>query len=55
MSLKDVTVHGRKLESNSSEDEIRDLLLEIRLKGLRNVITVIRPDFLSRILKQVCT
>ena len=54
MSLRTVRIQGGGLETDCSTEEIRDLLLDIRLKELRNIITVVTPHFLSKILKQVC-
>ena len=53
MSLRSVRIHGGGLGTDCSKEEIRDLLLDIRLKELRNIITVATSDFLSRILTQV--
>lgn len=53
MTLTTVTVHGGELDPNSSTEQIRDLLLSIRLKHLRSIITVTTPAVQSRILRQV--
>ena len=53
MSLGSVRIHGGNLKTDSKTDDIRDLLLDFRLKEFRNIITVVTPNFLSRILKQV--
>ena len=53
MSLGSVRIHGGTLNTDCSTDDIRDLLLDFRLKELRNIITIVTPNVLSRILKQV--
>ena len=54
MSLRTVRIHGGGLETDCSTEDIRDLLLDLRLKELRNIVTVVTSHFLSKILKQVC-
>ena len=55
MSLRTVRIHGGGLETDCSTEDIRDLLLDLRLKELRNIVTVVTSHFLSKILKQVCS